>query len=252
MPPKRRPRLRSAVATGVRAISAGVGLASGGPGIISGIAQASSLVLDAFAARQQARGARMLRAAFDAPEEEFPKIISEKLKNEQVRDALLEAMRTALEAMADEVMPALGGLIREYEKESRRADGFFRGCCRLLQDLSAEEFASFVALINRIDKAPWNDQSEARGSFAHSREEWASAAEGAPVNQPFLILSSSGLSEGGRSLAAVGSDPAHGSRLFHLLDRENFGHWHAEGRGGANRYLTMQVGTARRIARILK
>jgi|ERR1019366_335365 hypothetical protein len=68
-----------------------------------------------------------------------------------VQELVLEAARGLDEALADVVVPALGRLARLYASTGRRADGFFRGMRRLLQELNAEAFGellSFLRLVN--------------------------------------------------------------------------------------------------------
>jgi hypothetical protein len=155
----------------------------------------------------------MLRAAFDVPDDQFAELIRRKLEDEPVRDALLEAMRAALEAMSDDVMPALGGLIREYAKVDRRADGFFRGCCRLLQDVSAEEYQALRLIVNGIAKR-YADKRYAvfreaavrlRGDYARSRRDHDNGDHGGIVVGDFI------------STKVPDCPREQAMRLFHLL-----------------------------------
>jgi hypothetical protein len=60
----------------------------------------------------------------------------------------LAAVRALLDAADDAVAPALGRLAAKYTKMGRPADRFFRGCARVLGDLSAAEFDALTVLVH--------------------------------------------------------------------------------------------------------
>jgi hypothetical protein len=58
------------------------------------------------------------------------------------KNIFLQSVRVAEAAVDEAVYPALALLMRQYVREGWPYDGFFRSCSRLLQELSAEEYAS--------------------------------------------------------------------------------------------------------------
>lgn len=247
-----RKRTSKALATGAGVLGVMADLASGGAGVVSGLAQGAFLVFEKYGERQQARAERLLSEAFEAPDEQFADALRAKLAIERVRDAVLEAMRGALESLSDEVIPALGGLIREYERQGLAPDGFFRGLCYVLKDLSGDEFRSFVAIIRCVANPALSERGVATVRAVEANEPWADA-EGAPMQGSFVMVVGTGFADNPpmRKLAVVGANPHDAPRLFHLLDREGLARKRAEGRSQDIRYCEMDTALGRRIAALL-
>ena len=68
----------------------------------------------------------------------------------RARETVLESVRRLLEAVADDVAPALGSLAAEYLREKKEPDPFFRGAARLLADLSTQEYQELGTLLGSI------------------------------------------------------------------------------------------------------
>lgn len=76
--------------------------------------------------------------------------------NSEHRDALVEAMRFSLDALRDEVVPMIARLVE------RPVDHFFRGTCRVLVDLDADELGQLTELT---------------GAAAHGLADWVASWE---------------------------------------------------------------------------
>ncbi len=83
------------------------------------------------------------------------------LQDAKFRRVLVETVRAKLEALADEVTPVLAMLMREYERTGQEPDWFFRGFCRVLQDLSPEEFVELREFLGSLVRALANDREAA-------------------------------------------------------------------------------------------
>ena len=138
-------------------VAAGLGLAStssqlaaaaGVLGLAGGLAEAGRALYSAFQARQDHRIGLLLEEAYfeNASDEGFGDYVVALLQDPRSRRLLLESTRTALEAVCDEALPALAALLREYQRTGLEPDARFRGLCRVLQELSPDEYSSFRAL----------------------------------------------------------------------------------------------------------
>jgi hypothetical protein len=176
------------------------------------------------------------------------------LKSEDAKNVFVQTVRAAEAAVDEAVYPALAMLMRQYVREGRRYDGFFRSCSRLFQELSADEYASFAALIKRIAGARFDDAATVHVDtvVASAREEWTTVPEGAPTEGMYAILSSSSAFTSNsvtpsRSIAAVGCDPSHVERLSLLLDSGGLAQRYSRTRD-TGMYLQIKAGIAKRIA----
>jgi hypothetical protein len=97
----------------------------------------------------------------NAPDAGAAALLRAHLQDEKFQRVLVEAVRAKLEALADEVTPALAMLMREYERTGQAPDWFFRSVCRALQDLSGEEYAELASFITRLVRALANDTEAA-------------------------------------------------------------------------------------------
>jgi hypothetical protein len=174
------------------------------------------------------------------------------LKSESAKNVFLQTVRVAEAAVDEAVLPALAMLMRHYVHEGRRYDGFFRANSRLLQELSADEYASFAALVKGIAGARFDDGAAIQVDtvVASPREEWTTTPVGAPAEGEYVLLRSSTLGDS-RTVAAAGCDPAHLARLSQLLDNGGFAERYSKTRN-TGMYLEIRAGVARRIAAFVR
>ncbi|WP_242394813.1 hypothetical protein [Anaeromyxobacter oryzisoli] len=201
-----------------------IGVASGALGLVGGLAGSVKVLYSAFQARQDERIKRLLEEAyFDiATDEDFASYIAELLLRPRIRHLLLESVRSALEAIADEVLPALAALMRDYERADKEPDARFRGFSRVLQELSAEEYSSFRGLFRTAVAVP--DLLDSiqiafvRASDSARKEEVIAAGV-----QPDDTL---------RLVSVDECDPRQFPRLSHLMYVHNIGEKHGFGAVG--------------------
>lgn len=142
------------------------------------------------------------------------------LRSDVAKEVFLQSVRAAEAAVEEAVYPALAMLMREYVREGKRADGFFRGISRTLQDVSADEYESLraivvgvarwpgpTAIVRRLRKIPEGyfiqvtdpGMTKARGAVdVSSRQEDAAYL--------FHLLEVNNLAERQRDLAVIGTD----------------------------------------------
>ncbi len=200
------------------------------------------------------RADRLLHEIFgsDLTDLERTAALDEALRNRHVEQVIVQALRSALDAVGDHVLRALGNLVGQYKASGSESDSYFRACCRLLQEVSPEEYRSLGALVHRLAESHFPDEVSARVSVEDGTGEDLRRVDGAPPTGPFVIVTANGfIVRPSDTLAVVGCDPAHVSRLTHLLDRQLLGRRHVSGRSDEHEHLTIQVGLARRLARIL-
>lgn len=173
------------------------------------------------------------------------------LRKPHVKEAVLQALRSALDAVGEHAVEPLAKLVGEYRAADRAPDAYFRACCRVLQEVSSEEYPSVVALIHRIAESDLLDEVSPSVSVTNGGSENLRRLEGAPRTGPFVVVLASGFAAQPPSIAVPGCNPAHIERVFHLLDRELLARRHVLGRGDEHESLTIRVGTARRLARLL-
>lgn len=107
----------------------------------------------AYAAVQAFRSDRFWKAVVEARRrddvtpEEVAGMIEAHADEPWIRDNTIQSCRALALAVDDAVVPALGMLYAKYLGEKRRADRFFRGACRLLEDLSADEYEELQVII---------------------------------------------------------------------------------------------------------
>lgn len=138
-----------------------VAVATGDP-VAAGIAAvgvggwtALSKIASAFDRKREKRKAAWLLALADGDTDATAIYrLEEHADEDWAQSAVYESLRSVLDALDDAVIPALGLLCREYLLERKKADRFCRGFCRLLAELSMEEFADFRLLLRMmIDEA---------------------------------------------------------------------------------------------------
>lgn len=133
------------------------------------------------------------------------------LEEPKFRRVLVETVRAKLEALADEVTPALAMLMREYERTGKEPDWFFRGLCRVLQDLSREEFAELLAFLGTLARALANDRDAA----------WVTVAA-VDRNAKVVIPLPGGTVNSYSTLTHIEVGP-HTNRLLRLMAASGFG-----------------------------
>lgn len=150
----------SAVASGVAAAG---GFAAGDPtglavGVSSAIASVRDLVSaarDVYSKWQNRRVERLLEEAYfeNAPDSTVGVELATLLQHPHAQAVLIESIRASLESISEAVVPALGLLMREYQRTGKEPDVFFRGVCRVLQELTAEEYADFRRMLHEVVEA---------------------------------------------------------------------------------------------------
>lgn len=105
--------------------------------------------------RQRDRAKKFLEEAYEAnvSDDGFAANIKALLERPAVKQVFIETLRASVEAVADEVLPPLAALFREYERTGRKPDSHFRNFCRLLEQLSPEEYSSFRALFQKAHRS---------------------------------------------------------------------------------------------------
>lgn len=138
--------------------------AAAGPAGIPAAAAASFDIIERVRGLVEENSRRKVQELLDeayfanAPDVGASAHLSAVLEDSKFRRVLVETVRAKLEALADEVTPALAMLMREYERTGKEPDWFFRGFCRVLQDLSPEEFFEFRELLGALARALANDR----------------------------------------------------------------------------------------------
>jgi hypothetical protein len=147
-----------------------------------------------------------------------PRVVSELLahaaENPVVQDLLAEAARLISDCLAPSVVPPIGKLVGEYSRESRKADGFFRGMRRLLTDLTEEEFRELRTILGAAtadipEQAPWIELEIVHGP--NPADDIASL-----MRSP--VWPASGQMHQGSATCVLRPAPASASRLFQLLE----------------------------------
>lgn len=67
-------------------------------------------------------------------------------RSENAKVVFIDTVRAAESAVDEAVLPGLAMAMREYQREGRRPDGFFRGFTRTLMDLSRDEYLALQAI----------------------------------------------------------------------------------------------------------
>lgn len=147
----------SAAAAGIAAASigvapaVGVALAAGGTAGNALLAYATTRLAE----RRERRWGRWIEAYIRADpsvdEAEVEAHLHAKGDDPLVQEVVLEGVRAIDEALVDIVVPALARLTRQYVTTGRQADGFFRGVRRTLTDLTSEEYAALLGLLQRLE-----------------------------------------------------------------------------------------------------
>lgn len=121
---------------------------------------ALAAVTEAGARRLKARAERFYESIVDAwaadgstTREEIAGKLEAAKDDPDIADAIWRAIRGLMDAPNDAAAVPLGVLAAEYAKEGRPADAFFRGCVRLLQELSEAEHAELRALLKWVTTA---------------------------------------------------------------------------------------------------
>ncbi len=229
--------------------SSGLGVAAGTVGMVGGLAGAANALYGAWHAWQDERIRQLLQEAYfeNAADEGFAAHIAALLRDPRVRRVILESVRTALESVADEVLSAIAALMREYERAGKEPDAAFRGLCRVLQELSAEEYASLRGLFQRAS-ADSQLLDSLHVSFVRAVSETTRAQR---------VVAAGAKAENTLYQVTVDEcDPRHFPRLCHLMYVHNIGNalgWSAVALSGEDVYDEVRLDPAvvRWVARFL-
>jgi hypothetical protein len=119
------------------------------------IKSARQLILaarDAYSQWQNRRVEQLLEEAYfeNAPDETVAVVLATFLEDPRAQAVLIESIRAALESLSEAVLPALAVLMREYQRTGKEPDAYFRGVCRVLQELTADEYADLGRMFHEI------------------------------------------------------------------------------------------------------
>ena len=159
----KRARMKPAAKVAIKSSQLAVAVAAGSSGIPAAAA-ASFDIIELVRGFMEESSRRKVQELLDeayfanAPDAGASAHLRAVMENPKFRRVLVETVRAKLEALADEVTPALAMLMREYERTGREPDWFFRGLCRVLQDLSPEEFVELREFLGALARALANDR----------------------------------------------------------------------------------------------
>jgi hypothetical protein len=150
--------VKDVVGAGAGAVAAIVGgVVAGPPGVAAGAALAFlPLVVGRFIpgfVQRKEREAQMWWSSIVAEDGSDPGTVDRiraRLEEPEAQDTIVEGFREVLDAIAPEVLPGLATLTREYLRDGKRRDEFFRGVGRLLSDLAADEYESLRSLVRAL------------------------------------------------------------------------------------------------------
>lgn len=126
-------------------------------------------------------------------------------------EVVVQAFRALVDAVAPDVIPALGLLTREYARQGKRPDYFFRAVARTLSDLESEEFRDLKTLLSLIMRGPRRGRIEMILSML---------PDGSPVQVMFMDRTPLPVEI---KWVPSGVSLPHGDRLFHLLKMHGVG-----------------------------
>lgn len=240
--------------------SGAIGIAAGGATLAAGVVAKDPLTAGAgvLAIVQQLRefnGARQVRIVKELLETTYGQVSTDRgalaeykglleggdLKSEKAKAVFLQTVRAAEGSVDESVYPALAMLMREYVREGRSADGFFRGVSRTLQDLSADEYKGLRAIVLGVVEWPGPTSVVRRlrviptGYVVQVTDPGTSKARGA------------------KDVACLQEHAAH---IFHLLDVNDLAEWQTDliavGADSAETHaIAMHQDVAKRIATLI-
>ena len=152
----------TAITAHQQAISSGISneaaIAIGG---IAALPYVASKMSEFFFARFESRGRRWfadwVRLQVD-DSAQAEAILLDRINDDACKEAVFEAFRALRDAIDDAVVPAIAKLTAVYTTEKLRPDSFFRGLCRVLVDLSNEDFLR-LRLLLRLALSSAHDES---------------------------------------------------------------------------------------------
>jgi len=127
---------------------AAVGAASAGPvpAALAAAGDAGPAIVELFVSGWRGRRRREVSEWWDAvvmdngSEQGAAAQIAARVEDPVAQEVIVGALRALLDRVAPVVVPALGMLTREYLREGKEPDAFFRGMARVLGDLTAAEY----------------------------------------------------------------------------------------------------------------
>jgi hypothetical protein len=179
--------------------AANVVASAGGAALVAGGGASGALALGAVAAMPQTlstmvrfalgykeqQAARWWHAVVHGPQpsdvtpEEIAGRIYDGKDKPYVRETILQSVRALWDSLDDRAVEPLAVLARRYLRESRPPDGFFRGACRVLMELSAADFDDLKSLLT------WALASTAREELEISTRDQVEAAPGQWTRVPW-------------------------------------------------------------------
>jgi hypothetical protein len=159
---KRSSRVARAAKVAVRGVELGAAVVSGPSGLVAAPGAAMDLfeaVRELVADDRQRKINELMTEAYyaNAPTAGAALEIRALLERPDFRRVVIEAVQAKLNSVADEVTVPLAMLMREYERTELPPDWFFRGVCRVLQDLSADELSELRSLIDCMFRSLANE-----------------------------------------------------------------------------------------------
>ena len=144
----------ASTSAGVAALSSGA--SPGAAALLAAVVPGASLVVRWTNERMARRFKRFLDAFLEGDQvalspEDVEAKLGEAGADPRAREAILEALRAASDALADVVVSPLARLVRTYALEKRGPDVFFRGMRRVLTDLSEDEFEALREFVRRAE-----------------------------------------------------------------------------------------------------
>lgn len=150
--------------------------------------------------------------------EETKDDIESRLHDLDSRDRALKVIshshKSLMDAIDDSVLPALAAITAEYIALDRGPDGFYRGVCRTLCDLSFEEFEDLKKLTISVENVI-DDLEREYGSIAAIGLKFGGEIEGIKADG----ISENGKPTSSRTISQVG----HFMRLMHLIRSNGLG-----------------------------
>ncbi len=219
----------AATSAGVAALSSGAG--PGAAALLATVAPGVSLVVHWTNERMVRRLKTFLKAFLEGDHVGLsPEDVEAKLReagaDPRAREAILEALRAAGDALAEVVVPPLGRLVRTYAKEKCGPDVFFRGMRRVLTDLSEDEFEAFRDFVRRADDVRFSGEhpnslellysktADDTDAELHATRRWAEELAPKPGSQS----TTGGRSRPEQKMERIGLGPFDFAvRLFNLL-----------------------------------
>lgn len=171
-------------------------------------------------------------------------------KSESSKAVFIDTVRAAETVVDEAVLPGLAMAMREYQREGRRPDGFFRGWTRTLMDLSGTEYAALHVLSRALaQRMQSKGYVLVRERAVRLHVDYIGPASAQPVPGKVVIASASKRSPGSLRVEVPDCHGLEAERIFHLFDANGLARFVASSERLA---IEMPPATAERIARLLR